>query len=148
LEVASDKNSEELENTTGELTEQKEISIEPNNTRELQIDERTYEQDQLVREKATEIDGLKIASIDNETETEKPEIGGASSYGEEEDSVKPQDENVSGLEMKPEGETEAESLANEEITQTIEADGPCITQDKAEVNKLFHLLQITCISQF
>jgi hypothetical protein len=146
LEVASDEKSDELESTTGELIEQMEISIEPNNTRELQIDERSYEQDQLVPEKATEIDGLKIASIDNETETVKPEIGGASSHGEEEDSVKPRDENESGLEVKPEEKTEAESLANEAITQALVADEPCITQDKEEVNMLFHLLDIICIS--
>jgi hypothetical protein len=50
LLVASDEKSAELENTTGELTEQKEISIEPNNIRELQIDEIIAEQDQPSQE--------------------------------------------------------------------------------------------------
>jgi hypothetical protein len=50
LLVASDEKPAELENTTGELTEQKEISIEPNNVRELQIDEIIAEQDQPSQE--------------------------------------------------------------------------------------------------
>jgi hypothetical protein len=63
LLVASDEKSAELENTTGELTEQKEISIEPNNIRELQIDEIIAEQDQPSQEldaKPTEPDQAAV----------------------------------------------------------------------------------------
>jgi hypothetical protein len=70
LLVASDEKSAELENTTGELTEQKEISIEPNNIRELQIDEIIAEQDQPSKEldaKATEPDQatVEVSVVEN-----------------------------------------------------------------------------------
>jgi hypothetical protein len=51
------------------------------------------------------------------------------------------------LEVNHEEKTEAESLANEEITQTVEVNEPCITQDEEKVNMLLHLLHITSISQ-
>jgi hypothetical protein len=63
LLVASDEKSAELENTTGELTDQKEISIEPNNIRELQIYEIIAKQDQPSEEsdaKETEPDQATV----------------------------------------------------------------------------------------